>query len=123
MFKIGEAYTRKQIHEQLGGSVQSFLPTVDGEVVCACLSRDMNPKAPHVVLVGNKPIVMKSAEQFSRQTTSIPVFIKEASNEWVCVGEYTVKKITRREDGISGYDLCGRDDIQMVLELEGGPQT
>ena len=123
MFKIGEAYTRKQIHEQLGGSVQSFLPTVDGEVVCACLSKEMNPNAPHEILVGNKPIVMKSAEQFSRQTTSIPVFIKEVSNEWVCVGNYTVKKITRREDVIDEYDLGGRDDIQIVLELEGERQS
>jgi HNH endonuclease len=123
MFKIGEAYTRKQIHDHLGGSVQSFLPTVDGQVVCACLSKDMNPNAPNVVLVGNKPIVMKSAEQFSRQTTPIPVFIKEESNEWKYAGDYTVKKITRRDDGIDGYDLGGRDDIQLVLELEGGSQA
>lgn len=123
MFIIGEAYTRKQIHNQLGGSVQSFLPTVDGKVVCACLSKDMNPNAPHEILVGNKPIVMISAEQFSKQTSPIPVFIKEASNEWVYAGDYAAKKMTRRDDGISRYNLAGRDDIQMVLELEGGTQT
>jgi len=43
MFEIGESYTRKQIHDQLGCSIQIFLPTVDGEVVCACLSRNKNP--------------------------------------------------------------------------------
>lgn len=123
MFIIGEAYTRKLIHDHLGGSVQSFLPTVDGEVVCACLSKDMNPNAPHQILVGNRPIVMKSAGQFSRQTSPIPVFIKRASNEWVYDGDYLVKNVTRREDGIDGYNLAGRDDIQLVLELEGGHQT
>lgn len=61
MFVISEAYTRDDIHKELGGSVQSFLPTVNGEVVCACLSRKMNPNAPHEILVGNKPLVMKSA--------------------------------------------------------------
>ncbi len=39
MFAIGQAYTREDIHEQVGGSVQSFLPTVDNRVVCACLSK------------------------------------------------------------------------------------
>jgi hypothetical protein len=117
MFRIGEAYTRRQIHDQLGGSVQSFLPTVDGEVVCACLSRDMNPDAPDVILVGNKPIVLQSAEQFSKQTTSVPVFIKKISKEWIYVGDYSVNKVIHREEGIDAYNLAGRDNIQMVLEL------
>jgi len=46
MFIVGKAYTREDIHDEVGGQVQSSLPTVDGQVVCACLSKNMNPNAP-----------------------------------------------------------------------------
>ncbi len=117
MFKVGNAYTRKDIHEKVGGSVQSFLPTVEKQVVCACLSKKMNPNAPNEILVGNKPIVLQSAEQFARQSIPVPVFIKEASNEWVYLGDYSVKKATHRNEGIEEFDLAGREYIQNVLEL------
>ncbi len=122
MFIVGEAYTRENIHEELGGSVQSFLPTVGGQVVCACLSKNMNPNAPNEILVGNKPRVMQSAEQFSKQPTPVPVFMKEASNKWVYQGDYFVKKVTHRDECINSFDLAGREDIQIVLELEGGQE-
>ena len=123
MFIVGEAYTREDIHDEVGGSVQSFLPTVDGQVVCACLSKGMNPNAPNEILVGNKPRVIQTAEQFSKQSTPVPVFMKEASNKWVYQGDYSVKKITHRTEGIEDFDLAGREDIQMVLELEGERPT
>lgn len=34
----GDSYTRAQIHNLFGGSVQSYLPMVNGVVVCACLT-------------------------------------------------------------------------------------
>ena len=118
MFIVDNSYTREDIHNEVGGSVQSFLPTVDGRVVCACLSKEMNPNAPNEILVGNKPRVVKSAEQFSKQSFAVPVFIKEASNEWIYQGDYIVKKDTYRNEGIDDFDLAGREDIQIVLELE-----
>lgn len=35
MFRIGTEYTRDEIHAQVGGSKQSYLPTVGGEVAAA----------------------------------------------------------------------------------------
>jgi len=46
--------------------------------------------------------------------------MKEASNEWVFVGDFSVSKTIYREQGIEKLNLGGRYDIQIVLELEGG---
>lgn len=120
MFIVGNAYTREEIHDEVGGQIQGFLPTVDGQVVCACLSKDMNPNAPNEILVGNKPVVIKSAKQFAKQSSPVPVFLKNAPSEWIYHGDYTVKKATLRDEGIAHFDLAGREDIQIVLELDGG---
>ena len=118
MFKIGEAYTRRQIHEVLGGSVQSYLPTVQGRVVCACLTTKMNPGAPHVILVGNKPRVLQAAHQLVKQAELIPIFLKKASNAWVYAGNYALAKVTTKDEGLKRYDLAGRDSIELVLEMK-----
>ncbi len=83
-------YTRQHIHEKLGGGIQSYLPTLNGNVVCACLSRTLNPRAPDVILVGSGTNVFKTAEILSRQTGPVPVFIKEAVNSWRYEGLYAV---------------------------------
>jgi len=33
----GKLYTRREIHDLLGGEVQTYLPAKDGLVTCACL--------------------------------------------------------------------------------------
>ena len=53
MLIVGQSYTRQQIHDKVGGgSLQSYLPTRDGRVLCACLRLDTNPGAPEVILPG-----------------------------------------------------------------------
>ncbi len=47
-----------------------------------------------------------------------PVFVKEASSEWVYAVDFTVSKTTYREQGIEKFSLGGGADIQ--IELEGG---
>lgn len=117
MFKAGEAYTRSQIHAQVGGSIQSYLPTVQGRVVCACLKKKMNPGAPHIILVGNKPRVIQAALQLAEQSAPIPVFLKESPNSWGYVGLFSVLGVSIKNDGFERFDLGGRADIQLVLEL------
>lgn len=117
MFKLGEAYTRAQIHEFLGGSIQSFLPTVQGRVVCACLKKKMNPGAPYIILVGNKPRVLQAALKLAGQAAPIPVFLKETSNAWNYAGLFSMLRASSKKDGFERFDLAGRTDIQLVLEL------
>ena len=95
MFEAGEMYTREQIHEALGGSMQSYLPHLDGRVVCACLRPDTDPDAPTVILVGAGKGIEAGAEMLAAQGGSIPVFLKRAQNRWEYAGQYRMERSTR----------------------------
>jgi len=92
MFEKYSFYTRDEIHVQLGGSKQSYLPTVDNQVVAACFkkSEDMNPKAPDVILSGTGKNVERTSKQFANQKYAVPTFIKRAVGQWEYIGNYKV---------------------------------
>lgn len=123
MFKIDESYTRRQIHEKVGGSVQTYLPTVSGRVVCACLTKAMNPEAPDIILVGNKPRVIQAARQLAIQPDPIPIFLKQVSNAWIYVGMFSVKQATSRNEGLDKFNLAGRQNIELVLVMTRSPSS
>lgn len=41
-FTRNRSYTRAEIHAAVGGSLQAYLPTVDGVVVAGCFRRDIS---------------------------------------------------------------------------------
>ncbi len=82
MFIIGKNYTRDQIHNQLGGSKQAYLPTVSGNVVAVCVKPELNPRAPNVVLCGNGPVITSAGAALAKQRDPVPVFIKKGTNRW-----------------------------------------
>jgi hypothetical protein len=88
MFLIGETYSRQTISDRLGGQIQTYLPTVDGKVVCGCFKAtpDKNPGAPEKVTYGT-PDHSKPAALVA-QGEPIPVFLYRASTEWEYVGRY-----------------------------------
>lgn len=90
MFNVGHEYTRDEIHRKLGGSKQSYLPTVKSRFVAVCLRLDLNPRAPHVVLCGRGPIIAAAGLALSNQRGPVPVFIKRASNRWEYMGMFIV---------------------------------
>lgn len=90
MFKPGHEYTRAEIHEALGGSRVSCLPTRNGTIVVACLSKDFSPQAPEVVLCGQGVRTGPVSEQFSRHPGALPVFVKRESNRWQYRGQFIV---------------------------------
>lgn len=92
MFELGSEYTRNEIHARLGGSTVSCLPTHDGVVVAACLSKAFSPQAPDVVLCGQGVRTGPVSELFSRQRSAVPVFIKNGSNRWQYRGRYVVAR-------------------------------
>lgn len=101
--QIGQSYTREEIHDRFGGSIQSYLPTRNDRVVCGCFNRsdDMNPLAPDEVLFGTaerSPEINRAADLVFAQgqrSEAIPVFLKVKSNQWEYVGEYLCIGITR----------------------------
>ena len=122
MFELGAVYTRRQIHDLVGGDLESYLPRREGQVVCGCFDRDINPDAPDVVLAGFGPGREASARTFARQASFVPIFLKARINEWEYVGDFRVRELSERSDVISRYAAeSGRDDIAMVLFLEEKP--
>ncbi len=119
MFIEGNAYTRAQIHANIGGSVQSFLPTVNGEVVCACLTLKLNPKAPHIILAGDGPKIMAAAERLGQQSRKIPVFIKLGTNSWRYDGDWFSERLTTDQREIAPLGIsANRTDIRVVVFMK-----
>lgn len=82
MFSVGREYTRDEIHMELGGSKQSYLPTKNGAVVAACLTRELNPQAPRVIICGQGARIAPAGEALASQPYAIPVFLKRSVNRW-----------------------------------------
>ncbi len=117
-FVEGKFYTRIAIHQSLGGSIQSYLPTFDGKVVCACLSEALNPRAPEVVLVGSGKDVVGTAEVLGNQTDPIPVFMKEGVNSWRYEGMYVSGGFKTDATTIQKESVnSGRENLAGILYL------
>jgi hypothetical protein len=119
-FELHHLYTRREIADALGGGVQDYLPHRDGRVVCACLSTELNPDAPNVILAGTGPDIVRWGKAFTQQRYFVPVFMKRATNAWQYVGRYRVAQSTEEPKEISRWEaVSGRkDDIAIVLYLE-----
>lgn len=89
MFEMGKDYTREFIHTVCGGSKQAFLPTKRGKVVAACLRPDLNPQAPDVVLCNSGAAARAAGRTLSRQSEAIPVFIRQETDKYRYVGQFT----------------------------------
>jgi hypothetical protein len=118
-FVLGQTYTRREIAEQLGGDWQSYLPHKNGRVVCGCFTLEMNPAAPDTVLVGNGPNVVKLAQMLNGQVEPIPVFLKQQSNAWKYVGEYSAEYVTDPAQVKPLAKAAGRSNVVGVLFLRG----
>jgi len=92
VFDLGGEYTRREIHESLGGSTVSCLPTSNGVIVAACLSKKFSPQAPAVVLCGRGALTSPVSAQFALQQNAIPVFLKNAASRWQYCGEFIVER-------------------------------
>jgi hypothetical protein len=121
VFTLGCEYTRGEIHAHLGGSLVSCLPTHNGAIVAACLSKTFSPRAPEVVLCGRGVRTSPISALFARQQIPIPVFLKSASNRWQYRGQFFVARSfnsgARFESFIAG---SGRsvDSVSYVVVLK-----
>lgn len=117
MFRRGRHYTRREIHDHLGGgSLQTYLPSKEGHILCACLRLDTNPDAPEVILPGTGPGIEEAARRLRRQRGPLPVFIKAGSGAWRFEGMYEVEPKRWTQDDIDTHSRrSGRTDITSVI--------
>jgi hypothetical protein len=115
----GKVYSRAAIQRMLGGGLQDYLPHIDGRIVAGCFSKDLNPQAPNVVLPGTGPEIERWGRVFAEQKTAVPVFIKQRSNEWYCMGDFRCVRIADDAATIQQHaQRADRSDVTMVLFLE-----
>lgn len=123
-FRLGERYARPHISEVLGGSSIDYLPTVDGRVVCGCVTLDHNPEAPNIIIPGTGPVIQRTAELFCQQTHFVPLFIRRQTNEWEYVGNFRVARFTTDPADIAAHhcsSITPLSEITRVIFLERQP--
>ena len=119
-FKRGAVYALDDIASVVGGERQSYLPQKEGAIVCGRFTRDMNPGAPYEVIVGDLPRVAAKARLLVEQGGSIPVFVKEAPNEWRFHGFMAPARLVNDRRTVEAKaKAAGREDpVAGVLVLE-----
>ena len=116
-FVRGKTYTRAVIAKAVGGgSLQSYLPTVDGRVVCGCFRTDLNPEAPDLILPGTGPVIQSSAALLCEQGGKIPVFLADGNARWRFVGDYEVAATSTEAKDIRAH-RGSRGDVTRVIWL------
>ena len=121
-FVKGQAYTRQQIHDALGGSRREALPTKGGKVVCACLTRRMNPRAPEEIMIGGSERAVKRAREFAASAEAVPVFVSERGGGWEYAGERRVRATIEDPGAVLALVAEGAPaDVSFVLLLEEAP--
>lgn len=119
MFELRHLYSRRDIHERVGGSVQSFLPHIEGRVVAACVHTDTNPDAPDIILPGKGPGIQHAAELLVEQATPVPTFLYRNPAKWEYVGDYRLERCSRDPEEIARQvRRSDRPDVTMVLYME-----
>lgn len=118
MFKLGVSYTRGEIHAEVGGSLESYLPHVSERVVAACLRLDTNPDAPAVILAGTGDGIEHAAELLVAQRARVPTFIKRGTGNWEYVGEFHVERWSQAASDLAGQaHRSGRNDITRIIHM------
>ncbi len=117
----GCRYTWKQVLEATGadGSPPYYLPHAGPTVVAACVTLDLNPDAPKVILAGDGDKIKEFADIFCGQTKVIPVCAKSGDREWLCCGYFKLQRSSTDVAEIA--DHCARakrSDVYKILFLE-----
>lgn len=121
-FEKGRFYTRRQINGALGGSWREALPTKDGKVVCVCLTRRMNPRAPDEITIGAATRLVARARAFADSRRSVPVFVSERASAWEYVGDRRVRSVIEEPGALLALVAEGAPaDVSLALVLEEPP--
>jgi hypothetical protein len=121
--KIGDSLTRDEIHDRFGGSKQSYLPTLEGTVVCGCFDPELNNRAPREIDVGKGPVVEGTAEMLGAAKTGIPVFLKQGTNRWAYTGRFKAIEFSRKEEDLTAYPDRRPDAVGVLYLEEEEPAT
>ena len=118
-FERGSVYTRGQIHEAVGGSARAALSTRGGKVVCVCLIKEMNPRAPEEIVIGGNDRAVRLARAFAASGHAVPVFVRTRRGGWEYTGERRVRSVIEDPGALLALVAEGAPlDVALALLLE-----
>ena len=118
-FEKGSVYTRGQIHEVVGGNARAALPTRGGRIVCACLTREKNPRAPEEMVIGGQERAVRLARAFAASGQAVPVFVRTRRGCWEYTGDRRVRAVIDDPGALLTLVAEGAPpDISVALQLE-----
>lgn len=121
-FERGRAYTRGEIHAVLGGSRRAALPTRAGRVVCACLTRERNPRAPEEIVIGGNDRSARLARELAASGAAVPIFVRLRRGGWGYQGERRVRAVVDEPGALLALVAEGAPaDTSLALLLEEAP--
>jgi len=121
-FKKGSLYTRAQIRAAFGGSPRAALVTRGGRVVCACLTRRRNPRAPEEIVIGGSGGAVRLARAFAASGAAVPVFVRARRGGWEYAGERRVRTLLEEPGALLALVAEGAPpDASLALLLEEAP--
>jgi len=120
MFQRDQLYSRREIRDTPGGgSIQSYLPTIDGRVVAGCFTTKLNPEAPHRIFPGDGPIIRSSAHIAASQRDPFPVFLKRGNKQFEFIGNFRGTGIDENPNALQqANQRSNRTDVTAILTLE-----
>jgi len=122
--EIGNLYSWEEVRKS--GGEETYLAKRGNKIVCATLDGTKNPDAPEVMVVGHKAKNRKRAEEFCNQKGLLPIFIKEATNQWRYCGKYEFERYTDEPSEIQKYQNEANRDLTRIIFLrpaEGQAKT
>ena len=127
-FSLGAFYSRPEIHKDLGGgNPRSYLISVNGRIVAACLDQSLNPDAPRIILVGSGPNVVRDANRLVGQKSPISIFVKIESGKardahplnWKYCGNFITDHSINIKQHIRDYEVrSGRSNLDQVIFMK-----
>jgi hypothetical protein len=122
LFEKGRLYTRAQIHAALGGSRRAALPTKGGKVVCLCLTRERNPRAPAEMVLGGHERSVRLARDLAGSGAAVPAFVRAPGGGWGYAGERRVRAVVDEPGALLALVAEGAPaDASLALLLEEPP--
>lgn len=96
-----------------------YIRTSKNQVVGLALTKKKNPDAPEIVVFGRGPRIERTAELLLEQGRAVPTYMKEGTKNWVYVGNYKAKRISRAVKDIAEFGASRPDgSVAGILFLE-----
>lgn len=118
-----QTYTWRQILKETGadGKPPYYLLHSARQIVASCLTPDLNPDAPAVILAGDTPQRREYADLFCEQSGTIPVCVKSA-DRWLCCGQFKLQRASTAPAELQDHSArAKRTDVYKILFLEEVP--